>query len=40
VILYGADIGPRAQVLPHSVVMKREVLAGGARYEGAPTQPV
>ena len=39
VLLYGADVGPRAVVAPHSVVMKREVLPGGARYEGAPTQP-
>jgi non-ribosomal peptide synthetase-like protein len=40
VILYGADIGRGAQVLPHSVVMKREVLTSGQRFEGAPTQPV
>ncbi len=39
VILYGADIGRGAQVLPHSVVMKREVLTAGQRFEGAPTQP-
>jgi non-ribosomal peptide synthetase-like protein len=38
VLLYGADVGPGAVVAPHSVVMKREVLPGGARYEGAPTQ--
>lgn len=40
VILYGADIGRGAQVLPHSVVMKREVLTHGLRFEGAPTQPL
>lgn len=39
VLLYGADVGAGAVVAPHSVVMKREVLPGGARYEGAPTQP-
>ena len=40
VLLYGADIGARAIVDPHSVVMKREVLVAGTRYEGVPTQPV
>ena len=39
VVLYGADVGARARVAPHSVVMKREVLAPETRYEGAPTQP-
>jgi len=39
VILYGADVGARARVAPHSVVMKREVLLADTRYEGAPTQP-
>ena len=39
VILYGADIGPRATVAPHSVVMKRETLLADTRYQGAPTQP-
>jgi non-ribosomal peptide synthetase-like protein len=39
VLLYGADIGEGASVAPHSVVMKREVLPGGSRYEGVPTQP-
>ena len=39
VLLYGADVGPRAMVAPHSVVMKREVLQAETRYEGAPTQP-
>ena len=40
VVLYGADIGPRAIVEPHSVVMKRETLVADTRYEGVPTQPV
>ncbi|MEY3144192.1 MAG: hypothetical protein RLY21_2685 [Planctomycetota bacterium] len=40
VLLYGADIGARAIVEPHSVVMKREVLVADTRYEGVPTQPV
>jgi len=39
VILYGADVGARARVAPHSVVMKREVLLADTMYEGAPTQP-
>ena len=39
VILYGADVGARARVAPHSVVMKREVLLSDTIYEGAPTQP-
>jgi len=39
VVLYGADIGAGASVAPHSVVMKREHLAAGGRYAGAPTQP-
>ena len=40
VLLYGADIGEGATVLPHSVVMKHERLLPGQRYEGAPTRPV
>ena len=40
VVLYGADIGPRAIVEPHSVVMKRELLLPRTRYEGVPTEPV
>ena len=40
VLLYGADIGAGAVVEPHSVVMKREVLVAGTRYEGVPTEPV
>lgn len=37
VILYGADIGEGTRVAPHSVVMKRETLLPGRRYEGCPT---
>ncbi|WP_331723638.1 MULTISPECIES: amino acid adenylation domain-containing protein [unclassified Streptomyces] len=40
VVLYGADIGPDTFVAPHSVVMKRESLLPGSRYEGVPTRPV
>ncbi|MBI1302901.1 MAG: amino acid adenylation domain-containing protein [Phycisphaera sp.] len=40
VILYGAEIGARAIVEPHSVVMKRELLSPDTRYEGVPTEPV
>ncbi|MBK8097052.1 MAG: amino acid adenylation domain-containing protein [Planctomycetes bacterium] len=40
VILYGADIGDGASVLPHSVVMKHEVLPAGRCWGGAPTQQV
>jgi hypothetical protein len=36
--LYGADIGGYAYVAPHSVIMKREHLQPGLRYEGAPTR--
>ncbi|GDY28993.1 non-ribosomal peptide synthetase [Gandjariella thermophila] len=36
--LYGADIGERAVVTPHSVVMKQERLLPGLRYAGAPTR--
>ena len=38
--LYGADIGERTHVAPHSVIMKRERLSPGLRYEGAPTKTV
>lgn len=34
--LYGADIGERAAVAAHSVVMKQEHLPPGRYYEGAP----
>jgi non-ribosomal peptide synthetase-like protein len=40
VLLYGADIGERTSVAPHSVVMKRESLLAGRRYAGFPTRPV
>ncbi len=40
VLLYGADIGVGARVAPHSVVMKRERLLPGLRYEGCPTRAV
>jgi non-ribosomal peptide synthetase-like protein len=36
VLLYGADVGERAQVMPHSVVMKREKLLPGRHYAGSP----
>jgi non-ribosomal peptide synthetase-like protein len=40
VLLYGADVGEDARVLPHSVIMKRERLLPGCTYAGCPTQPV
>ena len=40
VLLYGADVGERTIVAPHSVVMKREVLLSDSVYEGVPTQAV
>jgi len=40
VLLYGAEIGVRANVAPHSVVMKRESLLAGQAYAGCPTRPV
>jgi non-ribosomal peptide synthetase-like protein len=39
-LLYGADVGERASVMPHSVVMKRERLAADRCYAGFPTRPV
>ena len=36
--LYGAEIGEHAHVAAHSVIMKRERLLPGRRYEGAPTR--
>ena len=36
--LYGAEVGPQAYVAPHSVIMKREQLQAGVRYEGVPTR--
>ena len=38
VVLYGADIGERTHVAPHSVVMKQETLLSDKSYEGAPTR--
>jgi len=38
VLMYGADIGVRTRVIPHSVVMKHERLIEGMCYEGAPTR--
>jgi len=40
VVLYGADIGDGAHVLPHSVVMKQETLLPRRGYAGAPTVEV
>jgi non-ribosomal peptide synthetase-like protein len=40
VLLYGADIGERARVAPHSVVLKHEHLHAGLTYAGFPTRPV
>ena len=37
--LYGAEVGARAYVGPHSVIMKRERLLPGLHYEGVPTRP-
>ena len=37
--LYGARIGAGTVVAAHSVIMKREHLLAGQRYEGAPTSP-
>ena len=36
--LYGANIGERTHVAEHSVIMKREHLSPGLKYEGAPTR--
>ena len=36
--LYGAEVGEHAHVAAHSVIMKRERLLPGRRYEGAPTR--
>ncbi|MFN3242629.1 MAG: amino acid adenylation domain-containing protein [Planctomycetota bacterium] len=40
VVLYGADVGDDAHVMPHSVVMKRERLLPARRYAGAPTDEI
>ncbi len=37
VLMYGADVGARARVGAHSVVMKRERLSPGRDYCGSPT---
>ncbi len=37
--LYGAEIGERTYVAPHSVIMKRERLLPDMQYEGSPTKP-
>jgi acetyltransferase-like isoleucine patch superfamily enzyme len=39
VVFYGADVGDRAVVAPHGVVMKRESLAPDGEYVGCPTRP-
>lgn len=36
--LYGSDVGEGTHVAAHSVIMKRERLLPGRRYEGAPTR--
>ena len=36
--LYGAEVGEHTHVAAHSVIMKRERLLPGRRYEGAPTR--
>ncbi|MFN8588658.1 MAG: AMP-binding protein, partial [Candidatus Eisenbacteria bacterium] len=38
VLLYGADVGERTEVTANGVVMKREQLLPGLRYEGCPTR--
>jgi len=38
VLLYGADIGNHTNVIPHSVVMKRERLLSSRAYAGCPTR--
>lgn len=39
VLFYGADVGERTWISPHSVVMKRERLTAARRYMGCPTRP-
>ncbi len=39
VLLYGADVGERTEIAPHSVVMKHERLLPDRRYAGCPTAP-
>ena len=38
VLMYGADLGERCRVAPHSVVMKNEHLLPDRFYDGVPTQ--
>jgi len=38
-MLYGADVGDRALVGEHSVIMKNEYLRPERYYSGAPTRP-
>jgi hypothetical protein len=38
VLFYGCDVGSRARVAPHGVVMKGERLLPGRRYVGCPTE--
>ena len=39
-LFYGVNVGERAVVEPHGVVMKRDRLRPGLRFEGCPAQPV
>ena len=39
VLLYGADVGERTRVAPHSVVLKHEHLLPARVYAGFPTRP-
>jgi non-ribosomal peptide synthetase-like protein len=40
VMLYGAEVGDRARVAPHSVIMKHEILLPGRWYAGCPTREI
>jgi non-ribosomal peptide synthetase-like protein len=40
IVFYGADVGEGAEVWPHAVVMKRDVVGNGVTYSGCPGQPV
>ena len=40
VIFYGVEVGDRAWVAPHSVVMKRDILEPDGCYAGCPTRPM
>jgi non-ribosomal peptide synthetase-like protein len=39
VVFYGVDVGDRAYVAPHGVIVKRDRLPGAGRYVGNPTHP-